>query len=755
MRNSGEIIGLMDKLKDTSEYAQNIVNTVREPLVVLDDKFRLLSANRSFYSTFKVTPEVSENTLLFDIGNGQWEIPKLRELLEEVLPESTTIEDFEVEHDFPDIGQKTMLLNARRIQSKAGAAPMILLAIEDITERRRLEDKLQDASEYAQDIVSTVREPLVALDNKFRVISANRSFYSTFKVTTEMSENTLLFDLGNGQWEIPKLRELLEKVLPKSTTIEAFEVEHDFPDIGQKTMLLNARRIPKPPGEIQMILLAIEDITERKRLDDKLQETSEYAQNIIDTGREPRVVLDDKFRLLSANKSFYSTFKVTPEVSENTLLFDIGNGQWEIPKLRELLEEVLPESTTIEDFEVEHDFPDIGQKTMLLNARRIQSKAGAAPMILLAIEDITERRRLEDKLQDASEYAQDIVSTVREPLVALDDKFRVISANRSFYSTFKVTTEMSENTLLFDLGNGQWEIPKLRELLEKVLPKSTTIEDFEVEHDFPDIGQKTMLMNARRIQSKTGAAPMILLAIEDITERRSVENTLIRVNAEIEGFAHTVSHDLKGPLAAIMSANMILQDRVGKSLKGSALEELQYLMQIMNESVESSSMLIDDILALAEAGQEPRDLSDVEVAGIVDRILEERRTAIEDRGIRIKTDDDLGVVYVNPTHVYQVFTNLIGNAVNHCKSEAPVIEVSYLGEEDGSRRYLVRDNGEGIPPENLGKVFEPFFKGESGGTGIGLATVAKIIKLYGGEIRVYNDEGACFDFTINDMASTE
>src|SRR5659263_190037 len=137
------------------------------------------------------------------------------------------------------------------------------------------------------------------------------------------------------------------------------------------------------------------------------------------------------------------------------------------------------------------------------------------------------------RLRDASEYAQNIVNTVREPLVVLDDKFRVISTNRSFSSTFKVTPEMSENTMLFDLGNGQWDIPKLRELLEKVLPKSTSIEDFEVEHDFPAIGRKTMLLNARRIRSKTGAT-QILLAIEDITERKRAEEELQRINIELE-----------------------------------------------------------------------------------------------------------------------------------------------------------------------------------------------------------------------------
>lgn len=135
--------------------------------------------------------------------------------------------------------------------------------------------------------------------------------------------------------------------------------------------------------------------------------------------------------------------------------------------------------------------------------------------------------------KDNSDYAQEIVNTVRESLVVLDETFKVITANRSFYNTFKVTKEISENTLLFDLGDGQWKIPRLMELLEKVLHKSTTIEDFEVEHRFPEIGQKTMLINARRIRSKKGARQKILLAIEDITERKRAEEELQRINVEL------------------------------------------------------------------------------------------------------------------------------------------------------------------------------------------------------------------------------
>src|SRR5450759_1103468 len=499
--------------KDRELWSQVLLNTLPQKVFVKDMDLRFIFANRNFSADFELSDELIGKTV-YDFYS--------RELADGYTTDDRQVlqsgETMEVEEAYTQGGEEFRVHMVKTpLRDGDGNITGLLGIFWDITERKRLEDKLQDASEYAQNIVSTVREPLVVLDDKFRVISANRSFYSTFQVTPEMSENILLFDLGNGQWEIPKLRELLEKVLPKSTTIEDFEVEHDFPTIGRKTMLMNARRIQSGTGATQMILLAIEDITERKAGEEKvsllnteLRDASEYAQNIVSTVREPLVVLDDKFRVISANRSFYSTFQVTPEMSEHTLLFDLGNGQWEIPRLRELLVEVLPKSTSIEDFEVEHDFPTIGQKTMLINARRIQSETGATQMILLAIEDITERKRVEDKLRDASEYAQNIVSTVREPLVVLDDKFRVISANRSFYSTFQVTPEMSEHTLLFDLGNGQWEIPRLRELLEEVLPKSTTIEDFEVEHDFPTIGRKRMLINARRIQSETGVTQMIL-----------------------------------------------------------------------------------------------------------------------------------------------------------------------------------------------------------------------------------------------------
>ena len=132
-------------IADAWALAQGIVDTVREPVLVLDKELRVIAASRSFYSAFKVSPENTQGRLLYALGDGQWDIPKLRVLLEKIIPEQGVMEGYEVEHEFPDLGHRTMCLNARQVFYKEGADTTILLGIEDVTGQRILErdkDKL-------------------------------------------------------------------------------------------------------------------------------------------------------------------------------------------------------------------------------------------------------------------------------------------------------------------------------------------------------------------------------------------------------------------------------------------------------------------------------------------------------------------------------------------------------------------------------------------------------------------------------------
>jgi diguanylate cyclase (GGDEF)-like protein/PAS domain S-box-containing protein len=156
---------------------------------------------------------------------------------------------------------------------------------------------VKESLEYAESIIDTIREPLIALDHDLRVVKVSRSFYEFFKVKPEETVGQLIYDLGNKQWDIPKLRELLETILPEKTTFDNYEVEHDFATIGRRIMLLNARQIKRVSGKERIILLAIEDITERKRAEENIQQIIHHD---FLTGLPNRKLFSDRLRIALA-----------------------------------------------------------------------------------------------------------------------------------------------------------------------------------------------------------------------------------------------------------------------------------------------------------------------------------------------------------------------------------------------------------------------------------------------------------------------
>src|SRR5579863_6957781 len=150
---------------------------------------------------------------------------------------------------------------------------------------------------------------------------------------------------------------------------------------------------------------------------------------------------------------------------------------------------------------------------------------------------------------DACALAQSIVDTVREPVIVLDKELRVIAASRSFYSAFEVSPEETQGKLLYALGDGQWDIPKLRLLLEKIIPEHGVMEDYEVEHEFPNLGHRIMRLNARQVFYEGGADTTILLGIEDVTQRHTLERQkdelLKQKDTLLEEIQHRISNSYK------------------------------------------------------------------------------------------------------------------------------------------------------------------------------------------------------------------
>jgi len=241
-------------------------------------------------------------------------------------------------------------------------------------------------SDTTKAIVDTMAQPVLVLDANLTVVFANLAFRDCFQVTEAETVGTSLFDLGNGQWDIPELRQLIADVSKRGREVDRYHVEHDFETIGHRSMIINGRLLTDTEGRV---LLAISDVTEQKRRENELIAAKELAEKLIDSIREALLVLTRDLQVESANASFYEMFKVSPEETLGKLVYEIGNGQWNIPGLRSLLEDVLPNQRAFDDYLISHDFPRIGKRTMLLNGRELDH----LPRILLAIRDETERRR--------------------------------------------------------------------------------------------------------------------------------------------------------------------------------------------------------------------------------------------------------------------------------------------------------------------------------------------------------------------------
>jgi signal transduction histidine kinase/DNA-binding NarL/FixJ family response regulator len=491
-----------------------------------------------------------------------------------------------------------------------------------------------------------------------------------------------------------------------------------------------------------------------------VEDIQNYAQNIVDTVREPLLILDATLRVRSANRAFYQTFQVSSGETEGRLIYELGNGQWDIPDLRTLLEDIVPKSSVFNDFELVHTFPAIGRRVMLLNARKLQA-GQHGELLVLAMEDVTERRRVEADLEAIETYAQNIVDTVREPLLILDATLRVRSANRAFYQTFHVSSGETEGRLIYELGNGQWDIPDLRTLLEDIVPKSSVFDDFELVHTFPAIGRRVMLLNARKLQAGQHGE-LLVLAMEDVTERRRVEEEVEKAKDAAEAanraksaFLANMSHEIRTPMNAILGfSQLMLRD------KNISPQQNQYLGTI-NRSGEHLLALINDILEMSkiEAGRTTLDPTTFDLPALIEDLVMMFRVRTDEKKLSFSAEmigDVPQYIVTDINKLRQVFINVLGNAVKF--TEQGGISLRVRADREGAAGPLLRvdieDTGSGISPDEQGKLFQYFEQTKTGqkkgtGTGLGLAISREFVRLMGGDITVSSHVGKGSVFAIH------
>ncbi len=288
--------------------------------------------------------------------------------------------------------------------------------------------------------------------------------------------------------------------------------------------------------------------------------------------------------------------------------------------------------------------------------------------------------------EDGWALAQGIVDTIREPLLVLDGNLRIVAASRSFYGTFRVSPMEVEGQPVYALGDGQWDIPELRNLLERILPRDTVMDAYQVEHDFVGIGRRTMLLNARAIFDKRGGHTLILLAFDDITERRASERAAADLLAQKEILLQEMQHRIANSLQIIASI-LLLKARAVRS------EETRLHLREAHQRVMSVAAVQRQLHASPHGER-------IDLAPYLSRLCEGLAASMIGEGgaVRVTVDVDNGTATSTAAvSIGLIVTELVINALKHAfpfgRADG-VIAVGYA--EDGTGWQLsVSDNGQG------------------------------------------------------------
>lgn len=460
-----------------------------------------------------------------------------------------------------------------------------------------------------------------------------------------------------------------------------------------------------------------------------LHDLNNDLSNFLNSARIPIVMLDRNLRIRRLTPNVDKLLKAAPSdigrpISDIRLNIKVSDLEAMIMKV---LDGLQPSERDVQDLE------DRWHSLHILPYKTLDNKIDGVVLVLLDIDAI---KSANEQLRKSTEFFRGIINTVREPLLVLDSTFRVIAVNESFLRTFSTSLEQTVNKFLYRIGNEQWNITKLRVMLEQVLPKQQAVTNFEVEHEFENIGHRKMLLNAQILSQTNNRESMILLAIEDITERKLAEAALIKSEklAASGRLAASLAHEINNPLQAVSNLMNLLES--SPKLAAEARQHATLAKQELGRVVH----LVRQSLGFY---RESVSLTAVNLEEVLESVLTLYKKQIEARQITLTKQYRVdGTIQSYPGEIRQVFSTLLVNAMEACsKGRRIVLRARTSSDWRNSAvrgvRITLADTGAGISAAHRVRIFEPFFttKGERG-TGLGLWVTQGIVHRLGGSILV-------------------
>jgi two-component system CheB/CheR fusion protein len=472
-----------------------------------------------------------------------------------------------------------------------------------------------------------------------------------------------------------------------------------------------------------------------------LQQVNNDVTNLLASINIPILMLEDDLRIRSFTPMAQRLF--------NLISTDVGRPfsdirvNLEIPNLEEMILEVM-ETLNTKEQEVQTQ----SGYWYALRIRPYRTAENQIEGVVIVLIDIDALKRSAATIETARNYAETIVESVPTPLMVLDADLQVNTANRALYETFQVSSSETAEDSRFELANGPWNTPELREILEDILVSDVELNNFEIEQNFGRLGPKTLLLNACKVEPEDRVS-MILLSIEDITDRKQFETQRSQLleqeqsarqqaekaNRAKDEFLANLSHELRNPLTPILAWSQML--RSGKLKEA----ETHRALEVIERSAKAQAQLIEDLLDISRItnGKLKLTTRSIDLRLVVQAALEGVQLSASAKHIEIVSHLSSVKVLADIDRLQQVLWNILSNAIKFTPAGGRVEIVMHTSEDYAEVR--VSDTGKGIAPELLPHIFDRFRQGDSSSTkaeqglGLGLAIVYHLVQLHGGTVQ--------------------
>jgi two-component system CheB/CheR fusion protein len=540
-----------------------------------------------------------------------------------------------------------------------------------------------------------------------------------------------MFNDARHNLDMPELAGLITGVIKTGR-----EFEREIQNKLGRWVSVRVRPYVAADHKIDGAVLALVDIDVLKRSEQAITFSRDFAESVLRTAPNPLIVLDANLRIETANHAFYDTFKIAPVDAQACLIYDLGNGEWDIPKLRELLERILPDKSVFDKFEVAHDFERIGHRTMLLNGRALKEPDGRRSRIVLGIQDITERKLAEQALAEKAR----LLDLSNDAIIVHDLHYKITLWNKG---AEKLYGWMAEEMVGHDLHT------RLQTTFSQ--PLHEIIAQLHLQGFYA--GEVVQVdRNGRRIPSLCRwvfdrDTKSFLTSYTDITARKEAETEIARVRDESvaasrakDDFIAALSHELRTPLNPVL---LIASDGASNPAFS---HDAQAAFGTIAKNAQLEAYLIDDLLDLTKIahGKMALEMRPVDVHAVLNEALATMDADHKEK--RLVLTHDLGaetyVVLGDPVRLQQVFWNVLKNAVKFTPANGSIRIVTRLAKSNDKVTIEIVDSGIGMTPEEIGRIFEAFSQGDHatggshrfGGLGLGLAISRMLVRLHAGHL---------------------